>query len=68
MKSAESAKEEMAQMKADNEKLIQEAKAERDQVLKEAIAAANKIKDEAKEEAGKITRNHHAGSLCQLMN
>lgn len=55
LKSAEQAKEEMAALKADNEKLLAEARAERDVILKEATAAANKIKEEAKEETTKIT-------------
>ena len=52
---AEQAKNEMAALQADNEKLLAEARAERDKVLKEAVATANAIKEEAKEETSKIT-------------
>ena len=52
--SAEKAKEEMAKLKSDNEKLLDEARAERDQMLKEALSAANTIKEEAKADATKI--------------
>lgn len=49
--SAEKAKNEMAQLKADNEKLLAEARKERDSILKDAIAAANKLRDEARDQA-----------------
>lgn len=49
--SAERAKNEMAQLKADNEKLLAEARRERDGILKDATAAANKLRDEAREQA-----------------
>lgn len=49
--SAEKAKNEMAQLKADNEKLLVEARRERDSILKDATAAANKLKEEAREQA-----------------
>jgi len=49
--SAERAKNEMAQLKADNEKLLAEARRERDSILKDATAAANKLRDEAREQA-----------------
>lgn len=49
--SAERAKEEMAQLKADNDKLLAEARRERDTILKEANVASNKLIDEAKEQA-----------------
>jgi len=52
--SAEQAKEEMAKLKSDNEKLLADARTERDQMLKEALTAANTIKEEAKTDAGKI--------------
>lgn len=54
LQAAELAKEEMEQIKADNEYLMQEARAERDQMLKEALSAANKIKEEAKSETSVI--------------
>lgn len=49
--SAEEAKKEMANLKADNEKLLNEARAERDEILKEARAIKDRIVTEAKEEA-----------------
>jgi F-type H+-transporting ATPase subunit b len=47
--SAERAKNEMAQLKADNEKLLAEARRERDIILKEAAAAATKLREEARD-------------------
>tara|TARA_B100000609_G_scaffold188684_1_gene175063 strand:- start:439 stop:978 length:540 start_codon:yes stop_codon:yes gene_type:complete len=54
LKAAELAKEEMEQIKADNEYLLQEARMERDKMLKEAMNTANKIKEEAKSETSVI--------------
>ncbi|CAN0220449.1 unnamed protein product, partial [Chrysoparadoxa australica] len=54
LKAAELAKEEMAQIKEDNEYLLQEARIERDNMLKEAMSIANKIKEEAKAETSVI--------------
>jgi F-type H+-transporting ATPase subunit b len=48
---AEKAKDEMAQLKADNEKILAEAKAERDALLREAKEVKEKIIAEAKEHA-----------------
>jgi F-type H+-transporting ATPase subunit b len=48
LQAAELAKQEMEQIRNDNEYLLQEARIERDKILKEAIATANSIKDEAK--------------------
>ena len=53
--SAKEAKEEMSQLKAENEKLLQEARIERDKILKVANTVASKIKDEAKSAASGIT-------------
>ncbi len=55
LKAAELAKEEMNQLKADNEYLLQEARFEREKILKEANAVANQIKEDAKVETAKIT-------------
>lgn len=55
LSAAEKAKQEMAELKAENEKLLDQARLERDKILKDATAAANKMKDEAREEAGKIS-------------
>ena len=58
LESAEQAKEEMANMKAHNEKLLKKARAERDAMLKEAREIKSKLigdaKDEAKVEADKL--------------
>ncbi|GAB4249909.1 MAG: F0F1 ATP synthase subunit B [Vicingaceae bacterium] len=58
LQAAEKAKEEMAALKADNEKLLNQAREERDLILKEAREAKNKIIEEAKvkanEEGAKI--------------
>jgi len=49
--SAEKAKKEMSQLKAENEKLLVEARRERDNILKDATAAASKLIDEARDQA-----------------
>lgn len=58
LNAAENAKEEMATMKADNEKLLNEARLERDEMLKEARETKDNIvaeaKNTAKQEADKI--------------
>ena len=51
--SAEKAKQEMASLKADNEKLLKEARSERDTILKEAREAAGRLHDQAQAEAKK---------------
>jgi len=61
LKSADKAKEEMEQLKVDNEKVIKEAKNERDNLLKDARQVKDKIISEAKQkansEAKKIIEN-----------
>lgn len=52
---ADQAKEEMAKLKSDNEKLFEEARLERDIIIKEAREASNSLKDAAKNEASVIT-------------
>ncbi|MCL6258481.1 F0F1 ATP synthase subunit B [Aquiflexum sp. TKW24L] len=51
LKSAEIARNEMSNLKAENEKIIQEAKIERDNMLHKASEAAKQMIDEAKEKA-----------------
>ncbi|MBL7847588.1 MAG: F0F1 ATP synthase subunit B [Cyclobacteriaceae bacterium] len=51
--SAEKAKEEMATLKAGNEKLLKESREERDKILREAREAANRIHEEAQVAAKK---------------
>lgn len=53
LNAAEQAKTEMANLKAENERLIEEAKVERDQIIKEANAAAKRIVEEASDDASK---------------
>lgn len=54
--SAEKAREEIGDLKADNEKLLAEARAEREELLKDAQKSANAIKDDAKQEASKMAQ------------
>tara|TARA_B100001029_G_C14897051_1_gene358735 strand:- start:324 stop:761 length:438 start_codon:yes stop_codon:yes gene_type:complete len=51
LEAADKAKEEMATLTADNERIISEAKVERDNLLKEAREIKEKIINEAKESA-----------------
>ena len=51
LKAAEMAKEEMTNLKADNEKLLAEAKQERDKMLKDAVKMGEQLKDKAKGDA-----------------
>jgi F-type H+-transporting ATPase subunit b len=51
--SAEKAKNEMASLKADNEKLLKQAREERDLMLRDARDAANRLQDQAKADAKK---------------
>jgi F-type H+-transporting ATPase subunit b len=51
LKSAETARNEMANLKAENEKLLAEARLERDIILKKAQEASVRMIDEAKEDA-----------------
>ena len=51
--SAERAKDEMALLKSDNEKLLKEAREERDKILREARDAANRLHDQAQTDAKK---------------
>jgi F-type H+-transporting ATPase subunit b len=51
LSAAQKAKDEMAKLTADNEKLLAEARAERDKIIREATTAANTMVNEAKERA-----------------
>ena len=51
LKAADKAKEEMASLNADNERILQEARVERDALLKEAREIKQSIINEAKEQA-----------------
>ena len=54
LQAAELAKEEMEQIKADNEYLLQEARIERDEIIKKAVEVSGQIKEDAKSETKKI--------------
>lgn len=54
LKSAEKAKDEMAQLKDDNEQLLIKAKQERDLMLKDATKLGDELKEKAKEDAKSI--------------
>lgn len=66
LRAAELAKEEMEQIKADNEYLLQEARNERDAILKEAVATANQIKEDAKNETSKIAERMIADAKASI--
>ena len=55
LRAADNAKEEMEQIKADNEYILQEARIERDAILKEAKKEAEHIVEHAKAETSDIT-------------
>ncbi|MDO8968501.1 F0F1 ATP synthase subunit B [Algoriphagus sp.] len=55
LKAAESARNEMANLKADNEKLLAEARLERDVILRKAEEASVKMIEDAKNDALKVT-------------
>lgn len=54
LKAAELARNEMANLKADNEKLLAEARLERDVILRKAQEASVKMIEDAKNEASKV--------------
>ncbi|EMS34373.1 ATP synthase B chain [Mariniradius saccharolyticus AK6] len=64
LKSAEQARNEMANLKAENEKIVHEAKIERDEMLHRASETAKQIIEEARvkaqADAGKILENAKA--------
>jgi F-type H+-transporting ATPase subunit b len=68
LNAAQLAKEEMAQIKADNEYLLQEARAERDRMLKDAIDIANKIKEDAKNETASIAEKMIADAKISIQS
>ena len=56
LKAADLAREEMSNLKADNEKLLVKAREEREQLLNDASKAASVIKEAAKTEAEAISK------------
>ncbi|MBI3500258.1 MAG: F0F1 ATP synthase subunit B [Bacteroidetes bacterium] len=65
---AKKAREEMASLKADNERIIAEAKIERDTILKEAREIKDKLIAEAKERAGKEAEKITATARENIQN
>ncbi|MBW8051031.1 MAG: F0F1 ATP synthase subunit B [Cytophagales bacterium] len=79
LNSAEKAREEMAKLKAENEKLLAEAIVERDKMFKEAREASSRIIDEAKEKASQegaklienakeVINNEKQAALAEVKN
>lgn len=66
--SAEKAREEMAKLQSDNERLLNEARQERDNILKEAREVANVIRDEAKADASKQADKMIADAKAAINN
>lgn len=50
---AEKARQEMSQLRSDNEKLLKEARTERERILREAREVSNRMKEEAQQDAKK---------------
>lgn len=68
LRAAEAAKDEMEQIKMDNEYMLYEARIERDQMLKDATIIANKIKDDAKGDTSRITEKMLADAKAEIEN
>jgi len=56
LRSAEKARQDMENLKAENEKLLDEARQEREKLLKDAMGIADTIKEQARQEAEKISQ------------
>lgn len=68
LESAESARKEMQNLQADNEKLLQEARVERDSLLKEAREIKEKIISEASTEAQEKANSIVAQAQVTIQN
>ena len=79
LEAAKNAREEMSNLKADNDRILKEARAERDEMLKEARELKANIiseaKNAAKDEADKmiasakvVIENEKAGAISELKN
>ncbi len=68
LRAAENAKEEMEQIKSDNEYLLQEARRERDQILKEALEESVHIIEHAKAGTSNITAKMIADAQESIEN
>ena len=68
LESAEKAKDEMARLKSDNQKILQEAKVERENMLKDAREVKDKIISDAKKEAGVEADKIISSAKTQIQN
>ena len=68
LRTADRVKEEMKELKLDNEKLLREAKDERDAILREARKIKEKIIEEAKGEAGEEAANIVENAKVRIEN
>lgn len=79
LEAAKNARDEMSNLKADNDRIIKEARAERDEMLKEArelkANIVSEAKNAAKDEADKmiasakvVIENEKAGAISELKN
>ena len=79
LSSAETARKEMANLHADNQRILQEARAERDEMLKDArdikVSIVSDAKNTAKDEADKmiasakaVIENEKAAAISELKN
>ena len=79
LEAAKNARDEMSNLKADNDRILKEARAERDEILKEARELKANIiseaKNAAKDEADKmiasakvVIENEKAGAISELKN
>ena len=68
LKAADKAKEEMALLNSDNERILQEARVERDNLLKEAREIKNRIINEAKEQANTEAEKILTSTKGQISN
>ena len=68
LRAAEQAKDEMEQIKMDNEYMLYEARMERDHMIKDATTVANKIKDDAKADTFRITEKMVSDAKAEIEN
>ncbi len=68
LKSAEIARQEMANLVAENEKLLLEARVERDEILRKANEYASEIMEKAREEAAQVGDKMIADAKASIEN
>jgi len=68
LKSAEIARQEMANLVAENEKLLLEARIERDDILRKANEYASQIMEKAREEASQVGDKMIADAKASIQN